>query len=86
MRVSFSYLPDAAIVSCMSCSSQPSYPNISLNINIGDYEIDNTGNTDVTSKIQELFNYVRDNGGGKITFPSGEYYIRNYIDVYSSLL
>ena len=56
----------------------------SLNINIGDYEIDNTGSTDVTSKIQELFNYVRDNGGGKITFPTGEYYIRNYIDVYSN--
>ena len=56
----------------------------SLNINIGDYEIDNTGNTDVTSKIQEIFNYVRDNGGGKITFPTGEYYIRNYIDVYSN--
>lgn len=56
----------------------------SLNINIGDYEIDNTGTTDVTSKIQELFDYVRDNGGGKITFPTGEYYIRNYIDVYSN--
>ena len=56
----------------------------SLNINIGDYEIDNTGTTDVTLKIQEIFNYVRDNGGGKITFPTGEYYIRNYIDVYSN--
>ena len=56
----------------------------SLNINIGDYEIDNTGNTDVTLKIQKIFDYVRDNGGGKITFPTGEYYIRNYINVYSN--
>ena len=56
----------------------------SLIINIGDYKIDNTGTTDVTLKIQKIFNYVRDNGGGKITFPAGEYYIRNYIDVYSN--
>lgn len=51
-------------------------------INVLDFGIDNTGATDVTEKLNELFRKVRDENYTEVIFPDGTYKISNKVSVY----
>lgn len=50
-------------------------------INVVEYGIDNTGATDVTAKLNELFKKVHDEDYTEVIFPDGTYKINGTIDV-----
>ena len=51
-------------------------------INVLDFGIDNTGATDVTEKLNELFRKVRDENYTEVIFPDGTYKISNKVSVF----
>lgn len=51
-------------------------------INVVDFGIDNTGATDVTEKLNELFRKVRDEDYTEVIFPDGTYKISNKVSVF----
>lgn len=51
-------------------------------INVVDFGIDNTGATDVTEKLNELFRKVRDENYTEVIFPDGTYKISNKVSVF----
>mgnify|MGYP001749559682 FL=1 len=51
-------------------------------INVLDFGIDNTGATDVTEKLNELFKKVRDENYTEVIFPDGTYKISNKVSVF----
>ena len=51
-------------------------------INVLDFGIDNTGTTDVTEKLNELFRKVRDENYTEVIFPDGTYKISNKVSVF----
>lgn len=51
-------------------------------INVLDFGIDNTGATDVTEKLNELFRRVRDENYTEVIFPDGTYKISNKVSVF----
>lgn len=51
-------------------------------INAVDFGIDNTGTTDVTAKLNELFKKVHDEEYTEVIFPDGTYKISNKVSVY----
>ena len=51
-------------------------------INVLDFGIDNTGATDVTEKLNELFRKVRDEDYTEVIFPDGTYKISNKVSVF----
>ena len=51
-------------------------------INVLDFGIDNTGATDVTEKLNELFRKVRDENYTEVIFPDGTYKITNKVSVF----
>ena len=51
-------------------------------INVVDFGIDNTGATDVTEKLNELFRKVRDENYTEVIFPDGTYKITNKVSVF----
>jgi hypothetical protein len=50
-------------------------------INVVDFGIDNTGATDVTEKLNELFRKVRDENYTEVIFPDGTYKVNGIVDV-----
>lgn len=51
-------------------------------INVLDFGIDNTGATDVTEKLNELFRKVRDENYTEVIFPDGTYKISNKVSIF----
>lgn len=51
-------------------------------INVLDFGIDNTGATDVTEKLNELFRKVRDENYTEVIFPDGTYKITNKVSIF----
>ena len=51
-------------------------------INVVEFGIDNTGATDVTEKLNELFRKVRDENYTEVIFPDGTYKISNKVSVF----
>lgn len=51
-------------------------------INVLDFGIDNTGATDVTEKLNELFRKVRDENYTEVIFPDGTYKISGKVSVF----
>ena len=51
-------------------------------INVLDFGIDNTGTTDVTEKLNELFRKVRDENYTEVIFPDGTYKISNKVSIF----
>lgn len=51
-------------------------------INVLDFGIDNTGATDVTEKLNELFRKVHDENYTEVIFPDGTYKISNKVSVF----
>ena len=51
-------------------------------INVVDFGIDNTGATDVTEKLNELFRKVRDENYTEVIFPDGTYKISGKVSVF----
>ena len=51
-------------------------------INVVDFGIDNTGATDVTEKLNELFRKVRDENYTEVIFPDGTYKISNKVSIF----
>jgi hypothetical protein len=51
-------------------------------INVVDFGIDNTGATDVTEKLNELFRKVRDENYTEVIFPDGTYKISNKVSTF----
>ena len=50
-------------------------------INVVDFGIDNTGATDVTAKLNELFKKVHDENYTEVIFPDGTYKVNGTVDV-----
>ena len=50
-------------------------------INVVEFGIDNTGTTDVTAKLNELFKKVHDENYTEVIFPDGIYKVGGTVDV-----
>lgn len=55
-----------------------------IEINFGDYEPDNTGQTDISGKLQEALNKIKHAKAGKIFIPAGDYLIDNRVIIYKN--
>ena len=54
----------------------------SRSLNVGDFDVDNTGSTDVTAKLNEIFDKAHKEGYLEVVFPNGTYKIENQVKIF----